>query len=232
MPYETYKKDDNKYCVRRSDTKKHVGCSDKYHIGGYLAKLDSVSEQELDKSYLDKYNIKKGIKSLINSLKDEKIKTSEAYKLIISGRELTPEEKEQVEKQLISLLTKLGSTALFLLPGGSIPILAYNIIKNKFKNKGPEEIMENKLVGGRADNSTIKDIAKKFRVSVEYLRKQLKKGMKVESEHTDDKEKQEEIATDHLAEFPNYYEELEGVEAKLKDYWKDRLKDKVNQLKK
>ena len=41
MPYETYKKDGNKYCVRKSDSKEHVGCSDKYHIGGYLAKLDS-----------------------------------------------------------------------------------------------------------------------------------------------------------------------------------------------
>ena len=92
--------------------------------------------------------------------------------------------------------------------------------------------MENKLVGGRADNETIKDLSKKFRVTVKYLQQQLKKGMKVESEHTDDKEKQKEIASDHLAEFPNYYEELEGVEKKLKDYWKDRLKEKVNQSKK
>jgi hypothetical protein len=188
-------------------------------------KPNPISEEVLEKSYLDRFNLKKGLNALTQALKDESIKTSEAYKLITSGRELTSEEKKQVQKQLLSLLTKLGSTAIFLLPGGSIPILAYNIIKKKIKNKQPEEIMENKLVGGRADNSTIKDIAKKFRVSVDYLRKQLKKGMKIESEHTDDKEKQKEIAEDHLAEFPNYYEELEDVEKKLKDYWKDKLKN-------
>lgn len=187
--------------------------------------LSSISEEVLGESYLDRFNLKKGLNALTQALKDETIKTSEAYKLITSGRELTPEEKKQVQKQLLSLLTKIGSTAIFLLPGGSIPILAYNIIKKKIKNKQPEEIMENKLVGGRADNSTIKDIAKKFRVSVDYLRKQLKKGMKIESEHTDDKEKQKEIAMDHIDEFANYYEELEGLEKKLKAEWKDKLKN-------
>lgn len=186
----------------------------------------SYDENEIDEGYLDKFNVKKGVQALITSLKDEKIKTSEAYKLITSGKPLTPEEKKQVQKQLVSLLTKLGSAAIFLLPGGSIPILAYNIIKNK-KNKAKEieSIMENKLKGGKSDNSTIEDIAKKFRVSVKYLKQQLKKGVKVEAEHTDDKEKQKEIATDHLYEFPNYYEELEGVEKKLKVYWKDKLKN-------
>ena len=81
--------------------------------------------------------------------------------------------------------------------------------------------MENKLVGGRADNSTIKDISKKFRVSVKYLKKQLKDGVKVESEHTDDEDKQKEIVMDHLEEYANYYEELSKMEDKLKKYWKD-----------
>lgn len=231
MSYKVYTKDSNPYCVEKTNGK-DVGCSDKEHIGTYLGKLNKVTKDELEEGYLDKFDIRKGLNALTQALKDESIKTSEAYKLITSGRELTPEEKKQVQKQLLSLLTKLGSTAIFLLPGGSIPILAYNIIKKKIKNKQPEEIMENKLVGGRADNATIKDIAKKFRVSVKYLKQQLKKGMKVESEHTDDKEKQEEIAMDHIEEFANYYEELEGLETKLKADWKDRLKDKVNQSKK
>jgi len=231
MPYRVHTKNGNPYCVEKTNGE-DVGCSDKKHIGGYLGKLNSVAEAELEEGYLDKFNIRNGLNALMQSLKDERIKTSEAYKLIISDRELTPEEKDKVKKQLVNLLTKIGSTAIFLLPGGSIPILAYNLIKNKIKKSETEEIMENKLVGGRADNETIKDIAKKFRVTVKYLKQQLKKGMKVESEHTDDKEKQKEIASDHLAEFPNYYEELEGVEEKLKDYWKERLKNKVNQSKK
>ena len=231
MPYKVHTKDDNPYCVEKLNGE-DVGCSDKEHIGAYLGKLNSVAENEIEEGYLDKFNLKKGMNALMQTLKDERIKTSDAYKLITSGKELSKEEKKQVQKQLLSLVTKLSSAAIFLLPGGSIPILAYNIIKNKVKNKQPEEIMENKLVGGRADNETIKDLSKKFRVTVKYLQQQLKKGMKVESEHTDDKEKQKEIASDHLAEFPNYYEELEGVEKNLKKYWKERLKEKVNQPKK
>lgn len=231
MSYKVHTKDSNPYCVEKLNGE-DVGCSDKEHIGAYLGKLNSVAENEIEEGYLDKFNLKKGMNALMQTLKDERIKTSDAYKLITSGKELSKEEKKQVQKQLLSLVTKLSSAAIFLLPGGSIPILAYNIIKNKVKNKQPEEIMENKLVGGRADNETIKDLSKKFRVTVKYLQQQLKKGMKVESEHTDDKEKQKEIASDHLAEFPNYYEELEGVEKKLKKYWKERLKEKVNQPKK
>lgn len=44
----------------------------------------------------------------------------------------------------------------------------------------------------------------------------LKKGMKVESEHTTNKNIQREIAMDHLSEFPDYYEALEKMEDRLK----------------
>jgi hypothetical protein len=46
--------------------------------------------------------------------------------------------------------------------------------------------------------------------------KQLELGIKVESEHTIDKEIQIEIAMDHLSEKPNYYEKLKLVEKKTK----------------
>lgn len=181
-----------------------------------------------DSNHEYKSNLEKGYDALKKFLNNKKVETSNVYKILTSNQKLSKEDK----KELVNFAVSLGQTAIFLLPGGSIPILAYNIIKNKVKNNEPEEIMENKLVGGRADNETIKDIAKKFRVTVKYLKQQLKKGMKIESEHTEDKEKQKEIASDHLAEFPNYYEELEDVEKKLKKYWKERLKEKVNQPKK
>lgn len=238
MPYKVHTKDGNPYCVKKLNGEE-VGCSDKEHIGAYLGKLDSVAENEIEESSLNifkKGELKKKYEEtkekVVDAIKDESIKTSEAYKLITSGKKLTPEEKDKVKKQLGSLLTKVTKSAIFLAPGGSLVLLAFNLISNKVKKIEPEEIMENKLVGGRADNETIKDLSKKFRVTVKYLKQQLKKGMKVESEHTDDKEKQKEIASDHLAEFPNYYEELEGVEKKLKKYWKERLKEKVNQPKK
>ena len=224
MPYEVYTKDKNPYCVKKTNGEE-VGCSDKEHIGGYLGKLDSVSETEIGKNNEDKSKLKKGYDTLKEFLNNKKVETSNIYKILTSGEKLSKDDK----KDLIKFAVTLSKTAIFLLPFGSIPILAYNIIKNK--DKKPEEIMENKLVGGRADNETIKDIAKKFRVPVKYLKQQLEKGMKVESEHTDDKEKQKEIAEDHLAEFPNYYIKLSEVEDELKDYWKDRLKNKVNQSK-
>ena len=40
----------------------------------------------------------------------------------------------------------------------------------------------------------------------------LKKGIKVEMEHTDDPAKAEEIAMDHLTEDPKYYDKLQKME--------------------
>lgn len=72
--------------------------------------------------------------------------------------------------------------------------------------------MENKIKGGKADNMTTKDIADKFKVSIEKINTQIKKGVGVEMEHTKDKEKAIEIAMDHLSEFPDYYDRLEKME--------------------
>jgi hypothetical protein len=60
---------------------------------------------------------------------------------------------------------------------------------------------------------SIESIAKKHKVSVEDIQKQLKMGIKVEKEHTTDSEKAEAIALQHLAEKPDYYTKLKKVEA-------------------
>ena len=83
--------------------------------------------------------------------------------------------------------------------------------------------MENKLKGGKSDNMTIKDIANKFNVPISDVKKQITKGEKVESEHTTDKEKQTEIATDHVSEFPDYYDRLEKLEKDAEKYWKSKM---------
>lgn len=44
--------------------------------------------------------------------------------------------------------------------------------------------------------------------------KELEKGLKVEKEHIDDKDTDEEIALDHLAEIPDYYSKLKEMEKK------------------
>lgn len=62
--------------------------------------------------------------------------------------------------------------------------------------------MKDILHGGKADNMPDECFEKK----------ELKKGMRHEAEHTKKKAIQKEIAKDHLAEDPKYYEHLEKVE--------------------
>lgn len=78
----------------------------------------------------------------------------------------------------------------------------------------------NTLKGGKADSLSTKEIANKFKVSVEKIEAQIKKGVTVEMEHTSDKEKATEIATDHVSEFADYYDRLEKMENKASKDWK------------
>ncbi len=55
-------------------------------------------------------------------------------------------------------------------------------------------------------------IVKKHKVSPESLKKELKKGIKVEMEHTTDKGEAETIALHHLDELPDYYTRLIAME--------------------
>ena len=68
------------------------------------------------------------------------------------------------------------------------------------------------IAGGNADKMSVDDIAKKHKVSPDSIKQQLEKGKKVELEHTDDSEKAEEIAMDHLEEMPDYYDRLDKME--------------------
>lgn len=58
------------------------------------------------------------------------------------------------------------------------------------------------LPGGLGDKLTTKDVDPE----------QLKLGIKVEMEHTDDADVAKEIALDHLAEDPQYYSKLAKIE--------------------
>ena len=59
---------------------------------------------------------------------------------------------------------------------------------------------------------SLSDLAKKHNVSYKYLLGQMHQGIKVELEHTSDAQVAKEIALDHLAERPDYYEKLKQVE--------------------
>lgn len=58
------------------------------------------------------------------------------------------------------------------------------------------------------------EIAKKHKVSLAFINKQLKMGTKVEGEHTTDKVEAQNIALQHLDELPDYYSKLSKMEKK------------------
>lgn len=93
----------------------------------------------------------------------------------------------------------------------------------------------NKIKGGKADKRSVKDIADKFGVSVSEIEKQLRIGVKVESEHTTSQTTAKEIAMDHLSEIPDYYTRLdkmekEGIKAAKKKESMSESKEVIKRL--
>jgi len=64
--------------------------------------------------------------------------------------------------------------------------------------------------------NTVEQIAKKHRVDVSFIQKQLDMGDPIEHEHTKNHELAKEIALQHLDEIPDYYTRLKKMEASAK----------------
>lgn len=78
------------------------------------------------------------------------------------------------------------------------------------------------------DFNTIDEIAKKHKVSIGFLKKQLEFGIKTEHEHTNDAKIAKTIALQHLGEFPDYYSHLKSLEHTAKtDHKLNRLENRV-----
>lgn len=73
-------------------------------------------------------------------------------------------------------------------------------------------ISETCNIGRKAKGMSLSDLAKKHKVTVEYLQKQLDLGIKAEKEHTKSDTIARKIAMDHLFELPDYYSKLEKME--------------------
>lgn len=71
--------------------------------------------------------------------------------------------------------------------------------------------IEDLIPGGKGDNETVKNLAKKHGVPLKHIQNQLKMGLKVEMEHTNNPKKAKEISIDHISENPNYYTKLKSV---------------------
>ena len=65
-------------------------------------------------------------------------------------------------------------------------------------------------------HKTVEQIAKKHRLDVSFIQKQLDMGEPIEHEHTKDHELAMDIALQHLDEIPDYYTRLKKMEASAK----------------
>jgi hypothetical protein len=76
------------------------------------------------------------------------------------------------------------------------------------------------MANGLSKGMSIENIAKKHKMDVDILKQELKKGIKVEKEHTSDVKRAARIAMDHLFEDPKYYTKLAklNLEIKVKIY--------------
>jgi hypothetical protein len=80
---------------------------------------------------------------------------------------------------------------------------------------------------------TVEQIAKKHRLEVSFIKNQLKMGIPIEHEHTQDKVLATDIALQHLDEIPDYYTRLKKMEASAKKEhkkFKDVKEDAVTDL--
>ena len=73
-------------------------------------------------------------------------------------------------------------------------------------------------------HKTVEQIAKKHRLDVSFIQKQLDIGEPIEHEHTQDHELAMNIALQHLDEIPDYYTRLKKMEASAKKHHK-KFKD-------
>ena len=71
---------------------------------------------------------------------------------------------------------------------------------------------------------TVEQIAKKHRMDVSDIQKQLDMGAPIEHEHTNNQKLAVEIALQHLDEIPDYYTRLKKMEADAKKHHK-KFKD-------
>ena len=93
-----------------------------------------------------------------------------------------------------------------------------------------------KIKGGESEGMSPEDLAKKHKVGIKDIEKEIEVGTKIEMEHTDSKKMAKEIAMDHIAEFPDYYTNkkygLKSSEKGLESIHENKmtLKDEVERI--
>ena len=78
--------------------------------------------------------------------------------------------------------------------------------------KNKKKKYEDVIPGGKSEGKSIYDIAQKYKTDLDTIKQEIKRGAKVELEHTNDIQKAAEIAKDHIWEDLWYYDKLSKIE--------------------
>ena len=165
--------------------------------------VDGLNKAFSNVKFADTTEKMKTLSQMKNSIEEDDAETTEATGSGSSGQYSGPLFSEPVKNTLFQ-------------PGTEMNV--------KTKPKGGF-VKEEEIEGGKAKDKSLMDLAKKhtkdrmtqkqsperIEKMYDHLERQLKKGTKVEMEHTDNKKIAKEIAMDHLTEDPNYYNKLAKI---------------------
>ena len=172
-----------------------------------LVKIDTFADKQLkpvdvvltDKHFFDRLNDPRNGKEVSNA------------ELIGFFKRLGKKKKDFVKfldqyNQIVAKDNRTNLNIPFMKQANKI--IAKTIMrKDDFKTSSPEYKFEQLAKG-----MDIYDIANMHKVDIDDLSVELQKGIKVEMEHTSDKNVAERIALDHLYEDPQYYTKLSQIE--------------------
>ena len=165
--------------------------------------VDGLNKAFSNVKFADTTEKMKTLNQMKNSIEEDDAETTEATGSGSSGQYSGPLFSEPIKNTLFQ-------------PGTEMNV--------KTKPKGGF-VKEEEIEGGKGKDKSLMDLAKKHtkdrmtqkqspeRIEKMYghLERQLKKGIKVEMEHTDNKKIAKEIVMDHLTEDPNYYNKLAKI---------------------
>ena len=139
----------------------------------------------------------------------------EEYIYMIMGKMVKEDKFKDIRKELLDDTMKYTGSGeydknkvkkLYKIDDPKKFITAFKSLTGAYNYDLPKKLLslikEDKVKGGIADKKKPED----------FDQKELKLGIKIEMEHTDDPELAKEIAMDHLTEMPDYYTRLEKME--------------------
>lgn len=199
--------------VNSEFAKQGVPASKKYEL---MRNIQAEGDKDEKKHFIDFLKNKKDFIEVYKLIKNKKLSKNQIRSKI---KEFLKDDKE-INDFLRSILNSKGTkkeenkeaTSAGSSAGMFVGPLTGSMEKTNTKNI--PTVREEVLKGGVSDNLSLEKIAKKHKISIEDLKKQFNKGLKVEKEHSNNKKEIEEIVKDHLFEDPKYYDKLKKVETK------------------